>query len=84
MKRIILSLVAIAISLPMMAQKYVVTQEHKDRAAEIVKQMTLEEKIDYVGGYKAWYVREIPRLGLPAVRMADGPQGVRKDRKSVV
>ena len=84
MKRIILSLVAIAISLPLMAQKYVVTQEHKDRAAAIVKQMTLEEKIDYVGGYQAWYVREIPRLGLPAVRMADGPQGVRNNTKSTL
>ena len=45
MKRTILTLVAIVLSMPMMAQKYVVTQEHKDRAAEIVKQMTLEEKI---------------------------------------
>ena len=30
-----------------------VTQEHKDRAAEIVSQMTLEEKIDYVGASSA-------------------------------
>ena len=84
MKKIIITLVAIAISLPMMAQKYVVTQEHKDRAAEIVKQMTLEEKIAYIGGYESWYVREIPRLGLPAVRMADGPQGVRNNTKSTL
>ena len=84
MKRTILTLVAIALSLPLMAQKYVVTQEHKDRAAEIVKQMTLEEKIAYIGGYESWYVREIPRLGLPAVRMADGPQGVRNNTKSTL
>ena len=84
MKKIIITFVAIAISLPMMAQKYVVTQEHKDRAAEIVKQMTLEEKIAYIGGYESWYVREIPRLGLPAVRMADGPQGVRNNTKSTL
>ena len=84
MKKIVLTLIAAAISLPMMAQQYVVTQAHKDRAAEIVKQMTLEEKIAYVGGYEAWYVREIPRLGLPAVRMADGPQGVRNNTKSTL
>ncbi len=84
MKRIVLTLIAAAISLPMMAQKYVVTQEHKDRAAEIVKQMTLEEKIAYIGGYESWYVRELPRLGLPAVRMADGPQGVRNNTKSTL
>ena len=84
MKKFVLTLIAAAISLPMMAQQYVVTQAHKDRAAEIVKQMTLEEKIAYVGGYEAWYVREIPRLGLPAVRMADGPQGVRNNTKSTL
>ena len=84
MKRTILTLVAIVLSMPMMAQQYVVTQAHKDRAAEIVKQMTLEEKIAYVGGYESWYVREIPRLGLPAVRMADGPQGVRNNTKSTL
>ncbi len=84
MKKFVFTLFSIAFSLSMMAQKYVVTQEHKDRADEIVKQMTLEEKIAYIGGYKSWFVREIPRLGLPAVRMADGPQGVRNNTKSTL
>jgi beta-glucosidase len=66
------------------AQQYVVTQEHKDRAAAIVSQMTLEEKIAYVGGYENWYIRAIDRLGLPAVKMADGPQGVRNNTKSTL
>ena len=61
-----------------------ITQEHKDRAAEIVSQMTLEEKIAYIGGYESWYVRAIDRLGLPAVRMADGPQGVRNNTRSTL
>ena len=39
-----------------------VTQEHKDRAAEIVAQMTLEEKIAYIGGYESWYIRPVERL----------------------
>ncbi|MBE6251162.1 MAG: beta-glucosidase [Bacteroidales bacterium] len=66
------------------AQTYVVTQEHKDRAAEIVRKMTLEEKIAYVGGYESWYIREIERLGLPAIKMTDGPQGVRNNTKSTL
>lgn len=61
-----------------------VTQEHIDRAAEIVKQMTLEEKANYVGGYERWYIRAIDRLGLPEVRMADGPQGVRNNTQSTL
>lgn len=72
-----------ALTLSVSAQ-YKVTEAHKQRAAEVVKKMTLEEKIDYIGGYKRWYVRAIPRLGLPAVRMADGPQGVRNNTKSTL
>ena len=34
-----------------------ITQEHKDRAADIVAQMTLDEKISYVGGYDSWGAR---------------------------
>ena len=83
MKRTILFLIA-AMATMSLSAKYQVKQEHKDRAAAVVKQMTLEEKIDYIGGYKRWYVRAIPRLGLPAVRMADGPQGVRNNTKSTL
>src|SRR5215471_5519698 len=47
------------------------------RVESILKRMTLEEKIDYIGGVRSFYVRAVPRLGLPALRMADGPIGVR-------
>jgi beta-glucosidase len=47
------------------------------RAAALLGKMTLEEKIDYLGGVDNFYVRAIKRLGLPAFRMADGPFGVR-------
>lgn len=80
----LLTLILAMLTLPLAARQYEVTQEHKDRAAEIVKQMTLEEKIAYVGGYQDWYIRAIDRLGLPAVRMADGPQGVRNNTKSTL
>jgi beta-glucosidase len=39
--------------------------------------MTLEEKIDMLGGVDGFFIRGIPRLGLPPLKMADGPLGVR-------
>lgn len=76
-------IIAILLSLQISAQPKI-TQEHKDRAAEIVAQMTLEEKIAYVGGYEDWYIRPVERLGLPAIKMVDGPQGVRNNTRSTL
>ncbi len=47
------------------------------RADAILKRMTLDEKLDYLGGVDGFYIRANPRLHLPALRMADGPLGVR-------
>ena len=40
--------------------------------------MTLEEKIDYIGG-TGFAIRAVPRLQLPAFEMSDGPIGVRSN-----
>jgi len=47
-----------------------------EKAAAIVQQMTLEEKVDYIGG-TGFAIRALPRLNLPAFEMSDGPIGVR-------
>src|ERR1017187_6495707 len=52
---------------------------------KLLSQMTLEEKIAMIHGAaeppatdqgQAGYLPGIPRLGIPALRMADGPPGV--------
>lgn len=47
------------------------------KAESLVKQMTLDEKLDFIGGYKEFNIRAIERLSIPEIRFADGPLGVR-------
>ncbi|HEY9285145.1 MAG TPA: glycoside hydrolase family 3 C-terminal domain-containing protein [Pyrinomonadaceae bacterium] len=47
------------------------------RVEEILGRLTLEEKIDLIGGVDDFFVRGVERVGLPRLKMADGPAGVR-------
>jgi beta-glucosidase len=49
------------------------------RIESILGQMTVEEKIDLIAGVDFFYLRGVPRLGVPRLRMVDGPMGVRND-----
>lgn len=44
----------------------------------ILDAMTLEEKANFVSGRDFWKTQDLPRLGIPAVMMCDGPNGLRK------
>jgi len=52
------------------------------RVEKILSQMTIEEKVDYIGGLEGpkasnMYIRGVERIGLPGFKMSDGPLGVR-------
>jgi beta-glucosidase len=53
-----------------------------ERVNALLSRMTLDEKLLYIGGIHAMSIRPISRLGLPEIRMSDGPIGVRQDRPS--
>ena len=44
----------------------------------LVASLTLEEKASLCLGSDFWHTRAVDRLGIPAVMMADGPHGLRK------
>ena len=46
--------------------------------ADIIKQMTLEEKCYLFSGKDFWQTRSVVRLGVPNMTLSDGPHGIRK------
>ena len=55
------------------------TPELEQKVDAIVSKMSLEQKIDMLGGVNTFDVRGYLELGLPVLHTADGPIGVRND-----
>ena len=47
------------------------------RVAKLVAELTLEEKCALTGGRDIWSTQPVERLGIPSVRVTDGPNGAR-------
>jgi beta-glucosidase len=54
------------------------------RVDSLLKKLTLDEKIDLIGGVDDFYIRANEKIGLPRLKMADGPVGVRNYGPSTV
>lgn len=52
-----------------------------EKAREITKKLTLDEKIGMVHGAELFKTKGVKRLGIPPLVMSDGPRGVRQEFK---
>lgn len=50
-----------------------------DAIDALLRDLTLEEKVRLVGGVDTWHTAAVERLGIPALKLTDGPNGARGD-----
>ena len=49
----------------------------ENRIGRLVKRMTLEEKVSLLAGVDIWHTAAVGRLGIPSIKVTDGPHGDR-------
>ena len=52
------------------------------RVEELLAGLALDEKADLVAGVDLWHTPGAPRLGIPALKVTDGPSGARGEQWS--
>lgn len=53
-----------------------------ENIAKLIGLLTVEEKISLLAGADLWHTKPIPRLGIPALKVTDGPIGARGSQGS--
>jgi beta-glucosidase len=72
----LVAVVLISVAHLVMAQTTPSTADVEKRVDSILSQMTVDEQIEIIGGINDFYTRPLPRLGIPSLRISDGPMGV--------
>ena len=49
----------------------------EERVDSLLHRMSLDDKLALLGGERGFYTHAVPSIGLPSLRMSDGPYGVR-------
>ena len=47
--------------------------------SDLLARLTLEEKASLCAGADSWHTQSVPRLGIPAMMVSDGPHGLRTE-----
>lgn len=54
-------------------------KDRREKAEKLAARLTLEEKIGMVHGAQLFQTKGVERLGIPPLKMSDGPMGVRQE-----
>jgi len=53
----------------------------KEQLEQLLNDLTLEEKASLTSGSDNWHSTAVERLGIPALKLSDGPNGVRGETR---
>jgi beta-glucosidase len=45
--------------------------------SDLLGKLTIDEKLAVIGGDQSFFIRALPSIGMPALKMSDGPYGIR-------
>jgi beta-glucosidase len=74
-----LALVALCSLAPGLDAQTAAGNSEEAKVSELLGRLTLDQKIDLLGGVDAFYTSALSQIGLPRLQMSDGPLGVRND-----
>lgn len=77
MKRLLISIFALSASLTLFAQPLMSFEEAELKANEILKGLTLEEKLSMTQGHNRFFLPGVPEKGLPHIYTTDASMGVK-------
>lgn len=77
MKKLIFSVVALLVGSTVLAQPVMSYEEAEVRANEILKSLTLEEKLSMTQGHNRFFFPGVPEKGLPYIYTTDASMGVK-------
>jgi beta-glucosidase len=75
-RRLLVAVILLSLGQFTIAQALLPKADVEKRVDSILSQMTLDEKIEIIGGTNDFFTRPIARLGIPSLKMSDGPMGV--------
>lgn len=77
MKKLILSVVALLVGSTVLSQPVMSYEEAEAKANEILKSLTLEEKLSMTQGHNRFFFPGVPEKGLPYIYTTDASMGVK-------